>query len=154
MAHQHYKGTGQMHSFRGLLADGGEDKIRIEGATGEIAWRITKFQLFPNLPGTTTIEAVVSVWRESGKGSGTTTAVVDFTDAELLAVAFHQDRHEATYIASESVVFDNALFSRNIYVTLTDTVGTESCNYFLELEEVKVSAAGMAQLAVAAARRT
>jgi hypothetical protein len=32
--------------------------------------------------------------------------------------------------------------------------GATACNYYIELEEVKVSAAGMAQLAVAAARRT
>ena len=45
MAHMHYTGTGKMHSFRGLLADGAQERIRIQGATGEIAWRVTKFQI-------------------------------------------------------------------------------------------------------------
>ena len=122
-------------SFRGLLADGGEDRISLGTIKGKVGYRIVKFQVFPNKPGTTTVEAVVSIFKTSGRGSGTTTAVVDFADNDLLAVAFHQDRHEATYIASETVVFDKEIFNQDIYLTLTDTVGTEKCNYYLELEQ-------------------
>jgi hypothetical protein len=153
VAHQHYKGTGQMHSFRGLLADGGQDKIRIEGATGEIAWRITKFQILTSAPGNASQETVVKIYREKQTTVPTSSATVDFVDNELLAAGI--------FIASGSIaaysmitIFDNALFSRNIYVTNTDNNDSNSCNYYIELEEVKVSAAGMAQLAVAAARRT
>jgi len=128
-------------SYRGLLSDGGEEKIRLACGDGQTGYRIVKFQVFPNKPGTTTVEAVVSIFKTAGGGSGTTTAVVDFTDSDLLAVVFHQDRHEATYIASESVIFDNEIFNQDIYITLTDTVGTEKCNYYLELEVIKLSTA-------------
>jgi len=152
MAHQHYKGTGQMHSFRGLLADGGQDKIRIEGATGEIAWRITKFQLFPNSPGNVTIESTMQIWREE---QSSFSQVTDFNDNELLGAGYlHISQEGNDPAASTIIIFDNALFSRNIWVTHTELNGTAAANFYIELEEVKVSAAGMAQLAVAAARRT
>jgi len=151
MAHQHYKGTGQTHSFRGLLANGGQDKIRIEGATGEIAWRITKFQLMPYNGGNVNQESTVKIYREQ---QSTVDEFVDFTNDELLAAAYLENTSGANYIGVPLVViFDNTLFVRNIYVTHHDT-SELTCNYYIELEEVKVSAAGMAQLAVAAARRT
>jgi len=150
VAHMHYKGTGQTHSFRGLLADGGQDRIRIQGSVGSIAWRITKFQIFPSTPGTTSYEHVVKIYREE---QDTVDAAVDFTDTELLGVAFLEGNDNNYYVDGLTVVFDNTLFTRNIYITSKDASTGESANYYIELEEVKVSAAGMAQLSVAAARR-
>jgi len=150
MAHQHYKGTGQMHSFRGLVAHNTQQKIRIEGATGDIAWRITKFAIMPNTPGGAVSENVVKVYRER---QTSITQTVDFNDAELLAAGFFLNQSSTTNPYYDAVIFDNALFSRNIYVTAHDNVGSLKCNYYIELEEVKISAAGMAQLAVGAARR-
>jgi len=154
--HTHYKGTGKVHSFRGLLADGAQRRIRIQGPTGEIAWRITKFKGFPHKPGVGDFESTLMIWREKQSSVSTITATTTFDNAELLGAYFD---HGFTSGASTSstineVVFDNSLFSRNIYVTHTNTTGSGSYNYYIELEEVKVSAAGMAQLAVAAARRT
>jgi len=142
-----------MHSFRGLLADGGQDKIRIEGATGEIAWRITKFQIIQYNAGTVDVEAIMQIFREE---QSTVVSTVDFSNDELLGAALLSNRDSATgsKLYGPSVIFDNELFSRNIFVTYFDARVGESCNYYIELEEVKVSAAGMAQLAVAAARRT
>jgi len=149
MAHQHYKGTGQMHSFRGLLADGAQDRIRIEGATGDIAWRITKLQAITTSPGNTTAEAVIKVYREE---QSTVDGLINFVDAELLGIVFWSGRTSA--VPGDTIIFDNSLFTRNIYVTAKDVDSGRDTNYYMELEEVKISAAGMAQLAVAAARRT
>jgi len=153
MAHQHYKGTGQMHSFRGLLADGAQEKIRIQGATGEIAWRITKFQLIHYDPTGDTAENVVCVWRE--EQSTPLNDKIAFNNNELLAGGYIENNSTADIATSVIIVFDNDLFVRNIYVTnVAGESASEGINYYLELEEVKVSAAGMAQLSVAAARRT
>ena len=152
MAHQHYKGTGQMHSFRGLLAAGGQDKIRIEGATGEIAWRITKLAIMLNTPGVGGgTETTVKIYREE---QTSVDAIVDFTDAEVLGAAYISEQDSADSPPGVIIVFDNTLFSRNIWITAAATDGAHKINYYIELEEVKVSAAGMAQLAVAAAKRT
>ena len=151
MAHMHYKGTGKMHSFRGLLADGAQEKIRIQGPVGAIAWRITKFEVMGNNPGVSTTECIVKIYREE---QSSIDGVVNFNDNELLGAALWHDADGSAYPLSYQVIFDNALFSRNIWITNTDVDGAFSCNYYIELEEVKVSQAGMAQLAVAAARRT
>ena len=157
MAHMHYKGTGKVHSFKGHMATehlgvGGQEKIRIEGATGEIAWRITKFQIMPNNPGGASYEYCVKIFREEQTSIVNT---INFDDDELLAAAiYHDNTGTGRADSGPVIIFDNALFSRNIYITAFDNVGTESVNYYIELEEIKLSAAGMAQLAVAASRRT
>jgi len=157
VAHMHYSGTGKMHSFRGLLLDGGQEKIRIQGATGEIAWRITKFEIIPELVSHQSGEHLIKIYREKQSAVVTTGASVNFTEDELLGVAYAaQDDSQQYGVVSPVIIFDNALFSRNIYITHTDNFQSgvgNPCNYYIELEEVKVSAAGMAQLAVAAARR-
>jgi len=151
MAHTHYKGTGKIHSFRGLLTDGDQRKIRIQGPVGAIAWRITKFELLPNTPGAAEYMHVGKVYREE---QSSVDGVINFEDNELLAAAYLVGSNATNTTESLSVIFDNTLFSRNIWVTSKDIDLAQSLNYYIELEQVKVSQAGMAQLAVAAARRT
>jgi len=151
MAHMHYTGTGKMHSFRGLLADGAQERIRIQGSVGAIAWRIVKFELMAELPGVSDSESIIKVYRDE---QSSIDGVINFNDAELLAAGFWRAATGTDRPMTDKVIFDNTLFSRNIYITHSDVDSAFSCNYYIELEEVKVSAAGMAQLAVAAARRT
>jgi len=152
MAHQHYKGTGRTHSFRGFLANGKQDKIRIQGPIGAIAWRITKLDLISEAPASTTQETVVKVFREDGE---TIDANINFTQDSLLAAGYFEGHSNSTDFGGTIIVFDGDLFVRDIYIMGVDGSGGDMpINYVIELEEVKVSRAGMAQLAVAAARRT
>jgi len=153
MAHQHYTGTGKMHSFRGMIDVDGQERIRIQGSVGAIAWRITKFQVINNDVGNANVENVVKIYREK---QTSIVASVDFNEDELLAIAAFHNASTVADASSSTVIFDNALFVRNIWVSQNTTLvgGVEKMNYYIELEEVKVSATGMAQLAVAAARRT
>jgi len=148
MAHMHYKGTGKVHSFRGLLAHGDQDEISIQGSVGTIAWRITKLSLIAGAPGAGAQLSTVQVWREE---QSSVVGTVNFSDNELLAVGLY---HQQTGVYGIHTIFDNQIFARNIYVTHNESSTGQSINYYFELEEVKVSAAGKAQLAVAAARRT
>ena len=151
MTHMDYKRTGKMHSFRGLLADGGQDKIGIQGSVGAIAWRITKFALLAQSPVTSANECIVQIWREE---QSAISSDINFSGDELLAAGVYSNQTDSTYYPDDqTVIFDNALFVRNIWVTHKNETGSNSCNYYIELEEVKVSKASMAQLAVAAARR-
>ena len=151
MAHTHYKGTGKIHSFRGLLASGEQDKIGIQGSVGATAWHITKFEVFSQAPGAGNQNSVVQIFREE---QSSIVGTVDFNDNELLGVGQWKESSGVAYPVSTPVIFDNALFTRNIWVTHLDVEGAnDSCNYYIELEEVKVSAAGMAQLSLAASRR-
>ena len=155
MAHTHYKGTGKVHSFKGSLVDGEQDSINIQGSIGAIAWRITKFDIFPAEPGVENYESIVQIWREQQGAPSTTAITVAFNDSELLAAAYYNHYQSAASGNVALVVsFDNQLFVRDIFITHTNVGGTADMNYYIELEEVTVSAVGRAQLAVAAARRT
>ena len=150
MAHMHYKGTGKIHSFRGLLADGEERKIRIQGSVGAIAWRIRTLQGINETPGIGDVEYIIKVYRES---QSSIDGVINFGDTDLIACYFQAIGEERRGPGPISIV-DRVLFNRNIFVTAADVAGSANINYYIELEEVKVGKSGMAQLAVAAARRT
>jgi len=51
------------------------------------------------------------------------------------------------------VIFDNVLFSRNIFVSQSDVAGANSCNYYLEIEEVPVTASTLMQIKLGTARK-
>jgi hypothetical protein len=154
MAHMHYKGTGNVHSFRGILTDvdgSNQDEISIQGSVGAVAWRIIKFEIMAENPGTTDYEHIVKIYREN---QSSVTGDINFTEGELLAAGFTEGGAATNFIGNPmTIIYDHVLFVRNIHVTHVDTKGALNCNYYIELEEVKVSAAGMAQLGVAAARR-
>jgi len=159
MAHQHYTGTGKIHSFRGSLTQSDQQRIRIQGSVGAIAWRITKFQLMGyNMSGVDP-ESTVKIFREEqgADSSGDPYKFIDFDEEELLAAAYFSGASTNANPIDMVVIFDNALFVRNIYLTHYNATAVGALdvklNYYIELEEVKVSKAGMAQLAVAAARR-
>jgi len=155
--HMHYKGTGKVHSFKGQVENGGTPankwraKIRIQGPLGTIAYRITKFQIMDAAPGAAGTDLVVKIFREKPSSA---TGTVDFNDSELLAAAWISASSTVGTVGPQVVIFDNALFVRNIYLTGYDVTAAGTANYYIELEEVKVSAAGMAQLALAATRRS
>jgi len=151
--HTHYKGTGKVHSFRGLLKDGEQEEINIEGSVGAIAWRITKFQIMPENPHNANV--VNHVMKLLRNFPSSITATVNFGDAELLGVATYTEDPGVRDMAGYGIViFDNDLFNRNIFITNKELHNNLAGNYYIELEEVTVNAAGMAQLALASARRT
>jgi len=149
--HTHYKGTGKVHSFRGLLEDGGQNEINIEGSVGAVAWRITKFEGISEKPAAVDQESVIKIFREE---QSSLDAEINFNEGELLGVVSFVELSATSSSGPTNIIFDNALFVRNIWVSHKDGSTGESANYYIELEEVTVSAAGKAQLAVAAARRT
>ena len=148
--HTHYKGTGKVHSFRGQLASGEQEQISIEGSVGAIAWRIVKFQTISVAPGVAASEQITKIFREE---QASITSTVNFSSDELLGVSYwsHSAGSQRGFL---SIIFDNSIFVRNIFVTTLDAPEAVSSNYYIELEEVTVSASGKAQLALAAARRT
>jgi len=143
-----HKPKHKVHSFRGLLADGKEDEINLERQNVNLAYRIIKLQTIPTDPVGATTESVVKVFRES---QSSIDYIIDFNDPDLLAVAsgsHNQTSGSGTY---NHVIFDNTLFSRNIYVTASANPGP--VNYYIELEEVPVGAATLMQLKLSVARK-
>jgi hypothetical protein len=147
-----HKPKHKVHSFRGLLGNGGEDEINLERSNVNLAYRIVKLQIMPNTPGDASVDNVLTVWRESGYSQGASGAILDFTLPDLLAAGW-LSANTTDFSSDMITIFDNTLFSRNIYVTQTDNDGADSLNYYIELEEVPVNASTLMQLKLGVARK-
>ena len=126
-------------SFRGLIADGGQEQIRLSTNNGLTGYRINKFEIMPARPGSSgaDFESVVKVFsaeQDSIDGN------VNFTDPLLLAAAAMGGSASLTIYNSTLVsIFDNMVFNQDIFLTHTEKNGSEDINYYLELEQVKLS---------------
>ena len=148
-----HKPKHKVHSFRGLLGDGGQDEINLERQNANVAYRIVKLDIMPNEPGDASSENVVLVWREEQSSVPTGGERIDFSEVDVLGAAYFTSGAAAAQASFLTSIFENTLFSRNIYVTHTDNGGSTACNYYLEIEEVPVSASALIQLKLGTARR-
>ena len=121
-------------TYRGLLADGAQEKIPLSTRDGSVGYRIAKFQIIPEIPQTATQEIVVKIYSEE---QSTIDGTVNFSDASLLGVALYS-QHSSSYYSFKTVIFDNSLVNRDIYVTVKDAVGAGGANYYIELEQMKL----------------
>jgi len=122
-------------SFRGTLASGGKETIRLSTNKGEIGYTIKKFQIIDNTPGTADVELVSKVFTND---QSAVDGVVDFSNSELLAVSFYT--FERGNISSrQTTIFDNVKVNQDIYITAIDGAGgNDITNYYLELEQFKL----------------
>jgi len=148
-----HKPKHKVHSFRGLLADGGQDEINLERSNVNLAYRIVKFETILRIPASQHA-SVIQIFREEQTTVPTSGGFIDFNDTDLLAASLFISGNLASETYYQSVIFDNTLFSRNIYVTHTENDGGDySMNYYLEIEEVPVGAATLMQLKLGSARK-
>ena len=124
-------------TFRGLLADGGQDQIRLSTNDGKTGYRIVKLDIFAQNPGIKDYENVVKVFKTN---QSSITDDVDFTDSKLLAVAYLEGHSDAHQTDSKWTIFDNEVFNQDIYVTQKDAAVGEACNYYIELEVIPLAA--------------
>ena len=124
-------------TFRGLLADGGQNRISLHTIQGKVGYKIIKLQTVGSTPGATGLESVVKIYNQE---QSTIDGAVDFTDANLLAVCTYA-RHEDVLASGESelVIFDTEIFNQDIYITGFDTIGSAATNYYMELEVIPLS---------------
>ena len=122
-------------TFRGLIADGAQDTIVLHTNDGSTGYRIIKFELFAEEPGETQYEHVVKVYKVEQTAIDNN---VNFADNTLLAAAFLQDGDASYYPEVIHIAFDKEVFNQDIYITHVDTAGNLNCNYYIELEQVKL----------------
>lgn len=131
-----YEGaTMTVKTFRGLLADGATQEINLKTNTGKIGYRIVKFQIIPNQPGTESTEAVVKIYKVPQTAA---TATIEFNDNTLLAAGFFRSNASAAFATDVVVLFDNEIFNQDIYITSQD-LENNPMNYYIELEQVKLN---------------
>ena len=128
-------------TFRGLLADGGQDQIRLQTIKGKIGYRIVKFQVMSEEPyGGGSSEHLVQIWKVE---QTTIDGNVNFTDSDLLAAAITNNSTSGyNYGSLSTIIFDNEIFNQDIFITGHDNQAAQACNYYLELEVVPLDDAG------------
>ena len=124
-------------SFRGQIADGAVDVISLHTNTGSTGYRIKKFQIITSNPSAgsdyASIVKIYKIPQTSADG------VVDFSDNTLLAAGIVTNQTDANDTYSSEIIFDTDTFNQDIYVTHFEDTSNKSCNYQIELEQVKLS---------------
>ena len=122
-------------TFRGKIADGGQDTVSLHTSNGSIGYRIIKFQGIGAEPGTTSMDSTMKIYKIK---QTTIDNAVDFSDQTLLGVCFINDNAQRQLDVNSAVIFDGEIFNQDIYITHEDTGASEPCNYYIELEQVKL----------------
>jgi hypothetical protein len=122
-------------TFRGLLTDGQQERIRLETIDGKTGYRIIKLQIMGSEPGAQNYESVVKVFSVK---QTLITATVDFSEQTLLAAATYQGNQAAfNYPTTQWTVFDRVTFNQDIFVTHQD-LQNNKMNYYMELEQISL----------------
>jgi len=123
-------------TFRGLIASGTQDTIVLHTNDGSTGYRIVKFQMmFPN-PGASNAEHVMKIYKVS---QSTIDGLVDFSDNTLLAAGYIKERGADYYgHGIGPIIFDNEIFNQDIYVTHEAITAGGACNYYIELEQMRL----------------
>jgi len=127
-------------TFRGLLGDGAQDRIRLGTIKGKVGYRIIKFQLMGEKPAGASQESVVKIYKTE---QGTPDTLVNFTDSNLLAAGYLEAAADVKgEYQPQIIIFDSEIFNQDIFISHDDDETGESCNYYLELEVIPLDDAG------------
>jgi len=125
-------------SYRGLMADGATLRINLRTNDGKTGYRIKKFEAIPNAPGVGSSNHVLKIFKTEPTIVASST--IDFSDQDLIGSLWMRDNVDANYVSTiESIIFDQEVFNQDIFITHVETVGSEGCNYFIELEQIKLT---------------
>ena len=128
-------------SFRGLLANDSQEQIRLSTNNGLTGYKIVKFQVI-GISENVDYETVVQIFtknQSTDAGGPGITDTINFTDPLLLAAATYGDTTSGSVQNDQTVIFDNMTINQDIFVTTKATNGTTAINYYIELEQVKLS---------------
>ena len=125
-------------TFRGMLADGGQDRIRLSTIKGKVGYRIIKFQIIDKDPAAFDVKLIVKVFKTN---QTTITSAINFTDSDLLAAAYYISGG-ITDTFGNVTIFEQEMVNQDIYVTAFDKEGSSDSNYYLELEVIPLDDAG------------
>jgi hypothetical protein len=122
-------------TFRGLLADGAQERIPLQTNNGLTGYRIIKFQVIQEQPGQQDTEATVTI----SKVPFTPLSTIDLSDNTILAVAFFGAHSNAkSYPMQDPIIFDQEIFNQDIYVGNQD-LESRAMNYYIELEQMDLA---------------
>ena len=125
-------------TFRGQLADGGQERIRLSTIKGKVGYRIVKFQMIGK-DSHENIESTMKIYMDE---QSTIDDDINFTDNTLLAAGILLFPLHSSNTAAQAIVFDSVVFNQDIYITLSGHGYQTAVNYYLELEVIPLDDAG------------
>ena len=129
---------GKIKTFRGQIADSNQERIYLAGGESDTGYKIVKIMLMPKQPGVTSAENVVKVFSKK-QAIADISGEIDLRDDSILAVAVYESE-PSSYSDYKYVIIDDKVINQDIYITNDDARGgAEAVNFYLELEEVKMS---------------
>ena len=131
-----HKPKHRVHGFRGLLADGGQDEIRLERQNANLAYRIVKLEMIGIRPSTTKQESTLKIYKTS---QSSITDTIDFSGSDLLGVIYRETDSGANSNEPAVVIFDREIFNQDIYITHVDENSAAAANYYMELEVIPLT---------------
>ena len=120
-------------SFKGLMADGEQETIRLSTNNGLTGYKIVKFEIM-GVDADENIESTVKV--HSTKRPMPVDVIINFNDPTLLAAATLESNVSSNYPTDRIIIFDNTVFNQDIFITLKGSGYTASINWYLELEQM------------------
>lgn len=132
-------------TFRGQLADEGQDRIRLSTNDGKTGYRIVKFEAMPANPAGDNLEAILQIWKTKAAANNALAGAaadwrIDFSDNAMLAALYIEDYSATEHVFNkDSVIFDNEIFNQDLYITNVAPTSSNGINYYLELEVISLS---------------
>ena len=118
------------------MADETIDTIHLATNDGSVGYRIVKFEMMAEATGTFDHGFIMKIFKVPQ--TGIPTALVDFSDQTLLAAGYTANHESINFANIQQIVFDNEIFNQDIFITCKDIETGQKCNYYLELEQIKL----------------
>ena len=113
-------------------------KLNLRTIKGKVGYKVSKFQIMSQTAGSATGTFVAQIFKKDQTGA--VSAVVDFSNPDLVAVVFANFSSSVNSPTYETIIFDNEMFNQNVFVTIQDPDGgTQECNYYVELEAKEIN---------------
>jgi len=123
-------------TFRGLMVPNAIDTIALHTNDGSTGYRIVKFQIISGKPYGASDEHIVKIYKVPQAAAD---SELDFSDQTLLGAAIiNSDTAGYRYATTSTVIFDQEIFNQDLTITASNTDGTSSVNYYIELEKIKL----------------
>ena len=124
-------------TFKGQAGDGDIVTIRLSTNDGLTGYKIVKLDGISTSPGKVDQETIIQAFTVKPASA---TDTVNFDNPTLIGVCYFKDFATNDNAPSDhTIIFDTVVFNQDIYLTISDARSTNSANYYLELEQVKLS---------------
>ena len=125
-------------TYRGQLPHNTQDTIRLSTNDGLTGYKIKKLELIGTNPSGTNQESTFFVF-STEQDNPMATVGIDMRNPTLLAVNYYETGNSPQDFGGTSIIVDNVVINQDIFITQWESVGSNPVNYYIELEQVKLS---------------